>query len=166
MTTPIPIPPRDELVSLYHEPGQSMTKLGLRYNVSGKTVKKWLVRYDVELKGYQEVRKEANALIYKENKLDDKTLAFLSDHDWLYDQRIVQRKPYTSIADELGVCLSTITKWIKKHQIADDSRVMYEKVAIQLFWMQIKAAQNNNPKALRMIANRIMDRYDNSNYIF
>lgn len=119
MTTPIPIPPRDELVSLYHEPGQSMTKLGLRYNVSGKTVKKWLVRYDVELKGYQEVRKEANALIYKENKLDDKTLAFLSDHDWLYDQRIVQRKPYTSIADELGVCLSTITKWIKKHQIAE-----------------------------------------------
>ena len=51
-------------------------------------------------------------------------------------------------------------------EIADDSRVMYEKVAIQLFWMQIKAAQNNNPKALRMIANRIMDRYDNSNYIF
>lgn len=51
-------------------------------------------------------------------------------------------------------------------EIADDSRVMYENVAIQLFWMQIKAAQNNNSKVLRMMANRIMDKYDHSNYIF
>ena len=113
----VPFPPKEDLENLYNQPGQSMAKLGLHYNVSSPTVRKWLKYYGVELKDFKQVRQEANVLLYQEVKIADEPLALLNDYDWLYDQRIVQRKAYETIGKEIGVSEPTVKKWVKKHNI-------------------------------------------------
>ena len=41
----------------------------------------------------------------------------LSDYDWLYDQRITQRKSKDTIAAELGVSITPVNRWLLKHGI-------------------------------------------------
>lgn len=112
-----PVPSKEELSNLYQQQGQSMAKLAEHYHVSSPTVKKWLINHGVEFKGYQQVRKEANAIIYKENKISGECLSLLSDYDWLYDQRITQHKSYATIGKEIGVSEPTVKKWVQKHNI-------------------------------------------------
>ena len=41
----------------------------------------------------------------------------LSDKEWLYDQRFIQRKSKERIASELGISTAPITKWLRLHKI-------------------------------------------------
>ena len=45
--------------------------------------------------------------------------SLISNKDWLYDQRVVQKKRKDIIAKELGCSESTVNKWIKIHNIED-----------------------------------------------
>ena len=52
----------------------------------------------------------------------DKTISndvelLLKDRDWLYNQRIVMKKPKDLIASELGISIVPISKWIKYHKL-------------------------------------------------
>ena len=69
MTAPAPVPSKEELSTLYYQPGQSLYKVADVYQVSAPTVKKWLKNYDLALKDSKKVRQEANILIYKENNI-------------------------------------------------------------------------------------------------
>lgn len=53
----------------------------------------------------------------------------LSNREWLYDQRITQRKSKETIAEELGCSITPVNKWIKIHEIAD---VKYNKSNVEL----------------------------------
>ena len=44
---------------------------------------------------------------------------YLSDYDWLYNQRIVQKKSKETIAKEIGCSHVPVSKWIKIHGIAE-----------------------------------------------
>ena len=44
---------------------------------------------------------------------------YLSDYDWLYNQRIVQKKSKETIAKEIGCSPVPVSKWIKIHGIAE-----------------------------------------------
>ena len=44
-------------------------------------------------------------------------LTLLSDYDWLYNQRITLKKSKELIAQELGISISPVNKWIKIHKI-------------------------------------------------
>lgn len=44
---------------------------------------------------------------------------YLSNRDWLYNQRVVLRKSKEQIGKELGCSYQPVAKWIKRHQIED-----------------------------------------------
>lgn len=51
------------------------------------------------------------------NKIPKDIESKLSDYNWLYDQRITQQKSYGEIADDLGISVNPVKRWIKLHQI-------------------------------------------------
>lgn len=53
----------------------------------------------------------------KSKTVSDEVLSKISDRDWLYNQRIVLKKSKDKIAEELGVSITPINKWIKIHNI-------------------------------------------------
>jgi predicted transcriptional regulator len=52
-------------------------------------------------------------------RLNKNIMDKLKDKDWLYTQRIVNKKSKENIANELGVSHPTISKWISKHGIKE-----------------------------------------------
>jgi len=44
------VPPKEILIELYHTKGQSMATIGEKYNVSGRTISKWLKQYDINVR--------------------------------------------------------------------------------------------------------------------
>ena len=52
-----------------------------------------------------------------DKKISDEVESYLSNRDWLYNQRIELKKSKELIAKELNVSISPINKWIKIHNI-------------------------------------------------
>lgn len=53
----------------------------------------------------------------KYRNIDKPYNIIMADKDWLYDQRIVQRKSKDLIAEELGCSTTAVNKWLKSHNI-------------------------------------------------
>jgi hypothetical protein len=51
--------------------------------------------------------------------LSEEKLSLLKDKDWLYNQRITQRKSWDSISDEFEISTPVIRKWSKIHSIPE-----------------------------------------------
>jgi DNA-binding CsgD family transcriptional regulator len=51
--------------------------------------------------------------------VDSGILAKLSDKDWLYAQRIAQKKSKETIAEELGCSIGPVNRWLAIHDIPD-----------------------------------------------
>lgn len=58
------------------------------------------------------------------DKLDKDVLDKLSNKEWLYEQRITLQKSKDTIAEELGISITPVNKWIKIHGI---DHVKYNK---------------------------------------
>lgn len=51
------------------------------------------------------------------NKISKEALNFLSNKDWLYDQRLIKKFSILEIAKTLNVSETTVNKWLKHHNI-------------------------------------------------
>lgn len=50
--------------------------------------------------------------------IDKEKESLLANYDWLYEQRIIFKKPKHVIAQELGISVVPVSKWIKYHGIS------------------------------------------------
>jgi hypothetical protein len=46
-----------------------------------------------------------------------KSLKNLNDRTWMYDNHVIQQKPFAQIGDELNCTISTISRYMKNHEI-------------------------------------------------
>ena len=109
-------PNKEELQEQYNQSGVSISELARIYCTSNPTVRKWLIDYGIERKSHKEASQQANKKNAK-SRISENSLLKLSDKNWLFDQRIIQRKSIENIAESLGISIAPVTKWIKYHNI-------------------------------------------------
>lgn len=55
----------------------------------------------------------------KSKTINDEIEGLLRDKEWLYNQRYILKKSKENIANELGISISPVNKWLKIHQFPD-----------------------------------------------
>ena len=105
------IPEKSEILQLYD--GNSISVLAYHYKVARATIRKWLNFHDIPIKSHLQSSTEANSKIKQGYHNHPK----LNDKEWLYNQRIINRKSYQNIGEELGVSDFCVKKYCKLHDI-------------------------------------------------
>jgi len=95
-------PQKEDLQGAYTAAGSTLSSLGKVYGVSHPTVRNWLLQYEIPLKTHHEASREANRRGDRPIKISPEAQARLQDRDWLYDQRIIQKRALETIAGDLG----------------------------------------------------------------
>lgn len=111
------MPPMEELAALYHTHGETSVTVGSFYGVSHGTVRKWLLFYKIPLKDATKSKQAANM---RPKMVQDRVKEAhdkLSNYEWLFNQRVIQRKSKLQIANEIGCSPTLVNKFLTYHNI-------------------------------------------------
>lgn len=112
MSKKITIPSREELVHIY-EQTKSISKTSKHFNTSNPTVRKWLKYYDIKIYSHQEACLADIQSNKHKTRLKSETYSKLNDYNWLYEQRMLLKRSYDDISNELGCSVVPVTKACK-----------------------------------------------------
>lgn len=112
-TKPKPVPPRDELFSLYIEQKKTLEEIGLIYKVNRNLVSNWLSIYNIQIRMY-------NIRIERPTK------------EILERLYISEKLTLSSIADIWNTNITVVRRWFEKYKIntRSNSRKYYHLKAI------------------------------------
>jgi transposase-like protein/G:T-mismatch repair DNA endonuclease (very short patch repair protein) len=105
------LPDKNELEQKYSAFGTTLSSLAKEYGVSQPTVRKWMIKYDIERKPHQQASSERNKLVH------DVTMPSKQ-----YFESALQIKPLSLLSRELNVGLAKLREWITHHNIVIDFR--------------------------------------------
>jgi transposase len=117
MSKQLLIPPKSLLENEYVKSGTTLSSLAKLYNTSRPTIKHWLQRYDISLKTHLTASTETNKKFIGNRRLPKEVVDKLDNHNWVYNQRITERKSADTIASELGISTISVYKAFKHHSI-------------------------------------------------
>ena len=95
---------RDEgwMQEQYVENRQNLCDLADELNISTPTVREWLQRHDIVIRGYSEANLPKDAI------------EKLRDEGWMQEQYVEQRRTTVDIADQLNVSNSCVQRWLQR----------------------------------------------------
>lgn len=110
------IPAKEELQKLYNS-GSSLNQLAKQFNVSGPTIRSWLLKYNIPLRTHKEASNNKHQIGIK--RIDANIIRSLDNVEWLSEQRVILQKSAETIAKELGCSTDPVLKALKKHNLWD-----------------------------------------------
>lgn len=144
-----PIPSKEELETFYNKPGISIGDVASYYNVGYYLVTCWFDYHKITKKTHLKTTQEKNKLTQTgKHKVKQEVLYKLNSKEWLYDQRIIQKKSKDSIAEILGISgIDLIEKFMIKHDIPEvrynESSYKVQKILENKQYLE-SLYQNNN----------------------
>lgn len=78
---------------------------------------------------------------------------YLSNYDWLYNQRVNLKKSKQTIANEIGCSHTVVSKWLKTHKIESDHRYSNTSLLNNKQWLEEQYKTNH--KSCEDIANQL-----------
>jgi transposase-like protein len=91
--------PESELARLYHHDELSVRAIAARIGVKHDVISALAREYGITLRGSKKKRQPADA-------------------DWIYREYVVQQRTISDMAQEFGVAINTMSRWVKGHGIA------------------------------------------------
>lgn len=99
----------------YQEQKLTTAEIASECDCAESTISRWLAKNDIETRDHIVVGHKP----LSQRGLSDERLA---DHDWLYEQYVEKQKSTIEIAEENGISVATISRWLDRHGINTRSR--------------------------------------------
>lgn len=100
-----PRPPRNELIELYGNAGETISSLAKRYDTSNPTIRKWLIHYDIPRKSHAEASRQANR----------RNITSVPNKEIV--EQAYQNGSIKDIERSFGVGQDTVYQWLDYHKI-------------------------------------------------
>lgn len=121
-------PKKEELEKLYSDEYKSPNELCVFYSVSRPCILRWLEEYNIRIRNHSDASKIVGSNQIgkqRKNKLDAHKK--LSNYDWLYNIRVIEKLSQKDIGELIGCSEVLVKYYLEKHNIENFRTGMYSR---------------------------------------